>query len=294
MAAIGTVLFLCWLNPLLYPLSVVLTPVPVTLVTFRYGGRIGAAALGCTVMGVTLFLGPTNGFLYLGFFGIVGYLTGWLLHTGLDPDRLVLAGGSLVCLYDIIAYYALEGLMGLEDSVGGVKKAMLGWLDTTSTWSDPGFHIAAERLRPAVIDFFQFPLALFFFVALLTFVTNYVICAVVLQRLGVKIPMPPGLLFFRVPAPVAVLALAVAAAGSWTLDGTLIRIFQLNVAFLGYSLLSLGGLSLFLCIMNLTYLAPGYRVVALLLFMVAFPFWSLLGFIDSLFDVRALAASVMG
>ena len=296
LSAVGCVLYLCWYNPILYPVSVTLTPMPLTLLAYRYGARVGLAGLGCTAVSIAAFLGPPDAFLYTGLFGVIGLLTGWLLHRGKQPGRVLIEGSIAVCLYDVFAYYCLERLFGLEDSLAPIKDGMLDYLKQTAAAGPPALAAHLMGLHRQMTDFFVFPLALFFGVAFLAFVANYIISTVVLRQLGLELPLPPGLMMFRLAPWLGALCLAVLALGAAAASSSVLalRVAYMNVSFVILTFLAVEAWSVFLCVLNLSPLRLGPRLLAMVAFLIVCPVWWIIGLADSFFDLRSFAVSLLG
>ncbi|MBI3891002.1 MAG: DUF2232 domain-containing protein [Candidatus Wallbacteria bacterium] len=295
LSAVGCILYLCWYNPLLYILAVTLTPLPLTLLAYRQGWRYGLAGLAITSLGVMACLGPPDAMLYVGLFGVMGFITGFLLHRGLSPERILAEGSVLVTAYDVFGYYCLERLFGLEDSMAPVRKVAMAALAAGAANVPPELAQSAQAFQRAGEDFFSFPLALFFGGAAAVFVANYVISLVALRQLGIRLQVPKGIHLFRLPVPagVACLLLFLAAPAAVESGSKFTRIAYVNLVLLAMVFLFAEAWSVVLCLLDLTEMRPPARFAALIAFLALFPFTLILGLADSLFDLRAIAVQFL-
>ncbi|MBI2943588.1 MAG: DUF2232 domain-containing protein [Candidatus Wallbacteria bacterium] len=296
LSAVGCVLYLCWYNPVLNVLAVALTPMPLTLLAYRHGWRSGLAGLAVTAIGVSASIGPPDALIYIGLFGMVGFVTGSLLHGGLSPGRVLAVGSLLVTAYNMIDYYLLEKLFGMQDSMAPLRESAKVGLDWMFAGAPAGNEATAAAFRRAGEEFFVFPAALFFAVAAPAYIANYVLSLAAFRQLGIELKMPPGIHLFRLP-PVAgagCLALFACAVPAVTSVSQAARIGWVNAALMAIVLLLAEGWSLLLFVLDLTYARPPARLAALLAFMVLSPVAWMLGLADSLLDLRSHAIRHLG
>ncbi len=174
------------------PLLRILFPLPIALVYLRWNAR--AAWMSATVSGLllTILLGPTRSIFFVIPYGFLGVQLGCLWRRGVRWEISILTGGLLVTLGTFFRIWLLSLLVG-EDLWGYLIAQitqMIDWLMRLFTnwgwiglgaWGQPSMEVIA--IAAVLVVLFSSIVYLF---------TVHLAAWLVLERLGVSMPEPPG------------------------------------------------------------------------------------------------------
>jgi uncharacterized protein YybS (DUF2232 family) len=299
MAALSGLLYLGTSVPLLEFVVILACPLPVTVVGVRHGGRRAALAALCAAALVALLSGPHSALFYLAPFGLLGAITGHLIHRDEEPVRMLALGTGLVLIAVMPLTLGLEAATGLATSTAQIGDAM-AWaaagLATHLPLADPAARAAlAARAKDHVRTLMRVPVWFFFLFSLLLFYTNHLATFLIFWRLRIPVPPPPDLRRLRLPR--STLAAMVALAAGYALagggSGTIAACLAANGVAIGAALGYAEGLAVLACAMDRRRLRPGWRflVTSVAMFPAA-PLTAATGLADTLADFRARAERV--
>jgi uncharacterized protein YybS (DUF2232 family) len=174
------------------PLLRILFPLPIALVYLRWNSR--AAWMAATVSGLllTILLGPTRSIFFVMPYGLLGVQLGCLWRRKASWELAIFTGGVLVALGTFFRLWLLSLLAG-EDLWGYLIVQItqfIDWLIRLLTnwgwiglgaWGQPSMQVIA--IAAAIIVLFSSMVYLF---------TVHLAAWLVLERLGVEMPEPPG------------------------------------------------------------------------------------------------------
>jgi len=298
MAALSFLLYVAGYTPLLSAFALLASPLPITWVGVRHGGRQAALAALCAAVVVGLVLGPPDAYLYFVPFGLLGTLTGHLYFRDEDPIRMLWIGTSLLFVTTTPAALLLEKAMGLDDPVKELKRlidpvlpAPIGWipgLDPTTVQQNVAF------VSSQVSTMVRVPLAFFLVLSFALFYCNHLASFLLFWRLKMPVCPPPDVRRYRTPrfilaATPPLLAAYIMAGGG---NGRIENAVFLNLFLAGAFFTFLGGLACVTILLDRSSLKPLARVgVSFLSLIVFWPLLIVLGFVDGLFLLRERATA---
>jgi uncharacterized protein YybS (DUF2232 family) len=298
MAALSFLLYIAGYTPLLSAFVLLASPLPITWVGVRYGGRQAALSALCAAVVVGLVLGPPDAYLYLVPFGLLGTLTGYLYYRDEDSVRMLWIGTSLLFVTTTPAALLLEKAMGLDDPVSELKKLFEPLLTTPIGWI-PGLDPAVLKQSTAFVSaqistMVRAPLAFFLVLSFALFYCNHLASFLLFWRFKMPVCPPPDIRRFRTPrfilaAIPAFLAAYVLSGGG---NGQIANAVYLNLVLAGAFFSYLGGLACMTVSLDRSSLKPLARVgVSFLSLIVFWPLLILLGFVDGIFFLRDRSAT---
>lgn len=115
MSTLSVILFLLYNVPLLNIIAVFTCALPVTYAGAIYGTRW--AILSCITSSVVIGMvqSPLQAYWFLMLFGIMGAVTGILLHRREKPGKLLFKGTLITVIFFILGFYVVESAMGLNE-----------------------------------------------------------------------------------------------------------------------------------------------------------------------------------
>ncbi|MEL7141283.1 MAG: DUF2232 domain-containing protein [Cyanobacteria bacterium J06643_4] len=186
---------LMWLINLYFPpgpLLRILFPLPIALVYLRWNARAAWMAATVSALLLTILIGPNRSVLFLMPYGFLGVQLGCLWRRKAPWELSILTGGLLVAAGSFFRIWLLSLLAG-EDFWGyliaqitqlidwGVRVLTnWGWIGL-GTWGQPGMGTIAIAAIAMVI-----------FASVVYLFTVHLAAWLVLERLGIVMPEPPG------------------------------------------------------------------------------------------------------
>lgn len=186
---------LMWLINLYFPpgpLLRILFPLPIALVYLRWNARAAWMAATVSALLLTILIGPNRSVLFLMPYGFLGVQLGCLWRRKAPWEMSILTGGLLVAAGSFFRIWLLSLLAG-EDFWGyliaqitqlidwGVRVLTnWGWIGL-GTWGQPGMGTIAIAAIAMVI-----------FASVVYLFTVHLAAWLVLERLGIAMPEPPG------------------------------------------------------------------------------------------------------
>lgn len=186
---------LMWLVNTYFPLGPllrILFPLPIALVYLRWNLR--SAWMAATVSGLllTILIGPTRSIFFVMPYGLLGVQLGYLWRRGAQWELSMLTGALLVALGSFFRIWLLSLLAG-EDfwgySIAQITQLLAwgqrvltnwGWV-SLGAWGQPSMAVVAIAAILMVI-----------FASVVYLFTVHLAAWLVLERLGVAMPEPPG------------------------------------------------------------------------------------------------------
>ncbi len=174
------------------PLLRILFPLPIALVYLRWNVRSAWMAATVSTLLLTILLGPTRSIFFIMPYGFLGVQLGCLWRRQARWEFSILTGGILVALGTFFRIWLLSLLAG-EDLWGYLIAQMtqfIDWLVRLLTnwgwiglgaWGQPSMELVA--IAAALMVLFTSVVYLF---------TVHLAAWLVLERLGVAMPEPPG------------------------------------------------------------------------------------------------------
>ncbi len=174
------------------PLLRILFPLPITLVYLRWNLR--AAWMAATVSGLllTILLGPTRSIFFVMPYGLLGVQLGCLWRRRASWELSIFTGGVLVALGTFFRLWLLSLLAGedlwgyliaqITQFIDWIVRLLTGWgWIGLGAWGQPSMEVIA--IAAIFIVLFSSMVYLF---------TVHLAAWLVLERLGVEMPEPPG------------------------------------------------------------------------------------------------------
>ncbi|NJM98711.1 MAG: DUF2232 domain-containing protein [Phormidesmis sp. RL_2_1] len=174
------------------PLLRILFPLPIALVYLRWNLR--SAWMAATVSGLllTILLGPTRSIFFVMPYGFLGVQLGCLWRRRASWEVSILTGGILVSLGTFFRIWLLSLLAG-EDLWGYLIAQITQFMDwfmrlmtnwgwiALGTWGQPSMQVIAIAAVLTVL-----------FASVVYLFTVHLAAWLVLERLGMTMPAPPG------------------------------------------------------------------------------------------------------
>ncbi|MEM8503233.1 MAG: DUF2232 domain-containing protein [Cyanobacteria bacterium P01_D01_bin.1] len=174
------------------PLLRILFPLPITLIYLRWNAR--AAWMGTTVSGLllTILLGPTRSILFVMPYGFLGMQLGYLWRRKAEWSISIMTGGLIVTFGTFFRIWLLSLLAG-EDLWGYLIAQITQLIDWSTriltnwgwvglgTLGQPGMEVIA--IAAVFVTIFASIVYLF---------TVHLAAWLILERLGIVMPEPPG------------------------------------------------------------------------------------------------------
>ncbi|MEO1621573.1 MAG: DUF2232 domain-containing protein [Cyanobacteria bacterium J06632_3] len=174
------------------PLLRILFPLPIALVYLRWNVR--SAWMAATVSGLllTILLGPTRSVLFVMPYGFLGVQLGYLWRRRAPWEVSILTGGLLVALGSFFRIWLLSWLAG-EDfwgySIAQITQ-LIGWgMRVLTNWGWIGLG-ALGQPSPGFIAIAAIIMVVF--ASIVYMFTVHLAAWLVLERLNVTMPEPPG------------------------------------------------------------------------------------------------------
>ncbi|MGC1307911.1 MAG: DUF2232 domain-containing protein [Phormidesmis sp.] len=174
------------------PLLRILFPLPITLVYLRWNLR--SAWMAATVSGLllTILLGPTRSIFFVMPYGLLGVQLGFLWRRQASWGVSIFTGGLLVALGTFFRIWLLSLLAG-EDLWGYLIAQMTQFIDwllrLITNWGWVGLGVLGQ---PSMELIAIMAVAMVVFTSVVYLFTVHLAAWLVLERLGVAMPEPPG------------------------------------------------------------------------------------------------------
>lgn len=283
--------------PLLWLVAIFLWPIPIALMVRRFGVGFGLAGVLATAVIMSLFIGPMGAAAMILFMGGVGFWYGYAARQKYSPWMTLVIGvvfaavgmAALLVLSSVIAGLGIADFTAqvhnfIEFYVNNMESR--GQLDSIlGTMTRDEFAAAMEsrvlNLLPASL----------IMMSMIAAGVAYGLNSYVFKRLGYPVAKLPPFVEWRLPWYALwglILALAAYLIGR-QMDMSALMVFANNIMYLYEPLLMLAGLTFIywqIFFWNMRWM------LFVLLFMVIFAFQAispvliLVGFIDSIFDLR--------
>ena len=174
------------------PFLRILFPLPITLVYLRWNLR--AAWMSAIVSGLllTILLGPTRSIFFVMPYGLLGVQLGSFWRRGAKWELSILTGGILVALGTFFRIWLLSLLAG-EDLWGYLVAQITQFIDWSlrllTNWGWIGLGALGQ---PNMTMIAVAAVAMVLFTSMVYLFTVHLAAWLVLERLGVAMPEPPG------------------------------------------------------------------------------------------------------
>jgi uncharacterized protein YybS (DUF2232 family) len=178
---------------------VILVPVPLAIVGYRYG--VKRAIMSCAVAAALVSLitgGLLQGYFYVTPFGLLGVITGWMLRREGSASNTLMAGTLIMTLAMTPALTPLEKALTSENSYAQLQKMMATVLDQKiKDTPSPEEREQYTQLKTTFTILLGFPIALMFLASLTLVYISHLVSYKVLGRLDIPVRPPPDPRNFR-------------------------------------------------------------------------------------------------
>ena len=288
LAALSALLYMASWMPVISSFILLACAMPITVAGVKHGGGKAWLAMLCAAIVIALTGGPSEGFLYLVPFGVLGALCGHFLHIDEEPARHFLLGAGWLFVIMVPAFTIVERVLGLGQSLQELQTGVIWSFQTFAEF----FNLRTtwvSTLRDFSATFILCPLAFYAAFSAVMYYSNHLFSFLICWRLRLAVSPPPDLRRLRTPRALLVLVPALALASSLTgpTSKTVTASLALNsfaiVLFIAY----VCGFALTVIALDRSPLKPLARMaISLLMMFLLFPLTTLLGLADAALDLR--------
>lgn len=210
LASLSFILFSLTMVPIAQFIAIVVAPIPMTYISLKYGFKHGILCSLTASTLVSMLMGPVQGYFFISLFAVVGLATGIIARKKIKPMQILIVGTLVMVLFNLLFYYGVERVLGLQDFIAEAKVSTIQAL----SWSTEKY---VEIIKPSEQEakkiymytkeaaynmyiWLKMPLFLFIIASFATFYLNYLISSIFFNKLKIPglEPLPP---FFLWKAP---------------------------------------------------------------------------------------------
>lgn len=285
--------------PLLWIVAMFLWPIPLALLVRRFGPGFGLVGIGVTAVLLSLFVGPLGALSMLINMGGVGFWYGYAARKNINP-ALVLVMGVVLAAISMVALIALSAAVAgfeLADFSAQIHEMVQFYVTTMQEngnlqplLGNMTVEEYAAAMEKAALEMVPASLIM---MAMFEAVLAYALNSYVFRRLGYPVAKLPPFNEWRLPwytlwGLIIVLACAL---GYQQTELPILELIGDNVLYIYQPLLLLAGLSIFYWLAyfwQMPWLVYTMLIMVLFAFNFVGPILVLLGFADSIFDIRSI------
>ncbi len=303
MAGLAVIFALLGLVPLIGALTILISGIPITVVTARQGAFTGALSAILATLLIALLLGPISGLSYGLENMLLGFIIGYMLNKRRNGMKILQAGMLTAATASLVLMIISLGIMGFTPDTISTYYAQLAE-DTMTMYESTGLIDAMAQqqgastieitalLQSMVAVMVKLSPATIFIIGAVNGAITYWITMLVLKRLKVRIPRTTGLTQWRLPFSAVWVIIVVWAL--WLMGDRIpfawVNLLIMNCMVVCVALLFFNGLTAAMHLFHFKEMSAGMKVLTAFIFIMCFTVCIIgaiiLGIADLLFDFR--------